>query len=60
MRFKKFEEVTIINTNDIWENKKGIILADVDNNEITMKREEYLVKVFFSDNKTIIQSFKDN
>lgn len=61
MKFKKFEEVTIINTNDIWENKKGIILADVDNNEITDETEEYLVKVFFSDNKTIIQPFsKDN
>lgn len=57
MNFNKYDRIRIINTEDIWENKEGIILADFINDEINEDTEEYLVKVFFEVGKTIIQPF---
>lgn len=61
MKFNKKDKITIVNTNDIWEGKKGIILSGIDGNEITEETVEYLVRVFFGDDKMITQEFsKDN
>lgn len=59
MKFKKNDMVVIINTDNIWEDKKGIILSDADKKDITDETEDYLVKVFFGDDKTIIQPFNE-
>lgn len=60
MRFKKNDRVIIVNTDNIWENKKGIILSDINDSEITNETEDYLVKIFFADDKTTIQEFNQN
>lgn len=60
MNFKIDDKVIIVNTDNIWENKKGIILGDYTNDEITEDTEEYLVKVFFDSGKTIIQPFDED
>ena len=57
MNFNKYDRIRIINTEDIWENKEGTILADFINDEISEDTEEYLVKVFFEAGKTVIQPF---
>lgn len=54
MKFNKNDKIIIVNTGDIWENKKGIILSDF---KVTDETEYYVVKVFFTDNKTVIQEF---
>ena len=47
--FNKNDKVTIINTNDIWENKKGVIISD------TGISDEVVVKVIFDTDKKILQ-----
>lgn len=59
MKFKKNDMVVIINTDNIWEYKKGVILSDADKKDITDETEDYLVKVFFGNDKTIIQPFNE-
>lgn len=54
MKFNINDKVTIVDTNDIWENKEGKILGDFENIEITDETEDYLVKIYFDD-KTVIQ-----
>lgn len=60
MKFNKDDKVIVVNTDNIWENKKGIVMSDVDKKEITNDTEDFLIKVFFDDNKTIIQPFNED
>lgn len=56
MEFKKDDKVIIIDTNNIWQNKLGIVVDSFEN-ETTDEIETYLVKVSFDDGKTVIQTF---
>lgn len=60
MKFSKNDKVIIVGIGDVWENKKGIILADYFGDEITDETDEYLVKVFFNDERTITQTFSQD
>lgn len=61
MTFKKNDRVILSNTDNIWDNKEGIILADFDNGEISEETIYYVVKILFDDNKPVIQIVnKDN
>jgi len=59
MKFKKNDKVVIVKTNDLWENKKGKILADFNDGEITDETKDYLVKVYFDGDRFIIQTFNE-
>jgi len=60
MKFNKNDKVIVVNTGDVWENKKGIILGDFDKKEITEETEDFLVKIYFNDDKTVMQTFNKN
>lgn len=61
-KFNPLDKVKIVDTNDIWENKSGIVIKESDTEIITEEGEDLTlvkVKINFSEDgsKTVIQEF---